>query len=368
VRIFGDDLEVLRSKADEVRRAIAGVDGVDAPHVDVQANEPTVEIQVDLAAAERHRIKPGDVRRSAATLLSGITVGNLFMEQKVFDVVVWGTPPTRHSLTSIQNLLIDTPGGGRVRLAAVARARIRPNPTVIKHDAVSRYVDVVASIHGRPLGAVVSDVEQRLREFRFPLEYHAEVLGAHAEQRGVQQGVLSVAAATIGILLLLQACLGSWRLAALVFLTLPLALAGGALAAVLFGGGELTSFGSIAGLFPVLGIAARSGILLVKHYQQLEQDEGQEFGARLVLRGTRERLIPTALTALTVGLFLLPSVVLGGGFGLEVVRPLALVVLGGLLTSTLVSLLLVPVLYLRLQPHSQPDRSGSEPILSPAAG
>src|SRR6266508_531913 len=368
VRVFGQDMQVLRGKAEEVRRAIAGVDGVTAPHTDVQATEPTVEIEVNLGAAERHRIKPGDVRRAAATLLSGVTVGNLFEEQKVFDVVVWGAPPTRHSLTSIENLLVDTPVGGQVRLGDVASVRVEPNPTVINHDDVSRYVDVTAGIRGRSLGAVTHDVEQRLRGIQFPLEHHAEVLGAAAELQADKQWVLSVAvAAAIGILLLLQAAFGSWRLAALVFLSLPLALVGGVLAALAFGG-QITLLGSYAALFTLLAIAARNSILLVKRYQRLQQEDGEEFGAGLVLRGAQERLAPIALTALATGLPLLPFVFLGDVAGLEVVRPLAVVVLGGLVTTTVVSLLIVPFLYLRFAPRTQPDPSEAQAALSTTSG
>src|SRR6266498_1231002 len=359
VRVFGRDMQVLRSKAEEVRQAIAGVDGVTAPHVDVQATEPTVKIEVNLGAAERHRIKPGDVRRAAATLLSGVTVGNLFEEQKVFDVVVWGAPPTRHSLTSIENLLVDTPVGGQVRLGDVASVRVEPNPTVINHDDVSRYVDVTAGIRGRSLGAVTHDVEQRLRGIQFPLEHHAEVLGAAAELQADKQWVLSVAvAAAIGILLLLQAAFGSWRLAALVF---------GVLAALAFGG-QITLLGSYAALFTLLAIAARNSILLVKRYQRLQQEDGEEFGAGLVLRGAQERLAPIALTALATGLPLLPFVFLGDVAGLEVVRPLAVVVLGGLVTTTVVSLLIVPFLYLRFAPRTQPDPSEAQAALSTTSG
>jgi len=365
VRVFGQDLQVLRRKADEVRQAIAGVDGVTAPHVDVQATEPTVEIQVNLTAAERYRIKPGDVRRAATTLLSGITVGNLFEEQKVFDVVVWGAPPTRHSLTSIQNLLIDTPGGGHVRLGDVASVRLAPDPAVIRHDSVSRYLDVSAGVHGRSLGAVTHDVEQRVRSIQFPLEHHAEVLGAAAERQHDKQWVLSIAvAAAIGILLLLQAALGSWRLAALVFLTLPLALVGGALAAFAFSRGQVTALGSFAGLFTVLAIAIRNSVVLVRHFQLLQQEDGAELGAGLVMRGAQERFTPIVLTALTTGLGLLPFLFLGGVAGLEVLRPLAVVILGGLASATLVSALIVPFLYLRFAPRSLPDRSDAELALA----
>jgi CzcA family heavy metal efflux pump len=368
VRIFGEDLQVLRSKADEVQRAIAGIDGVVAPHVNVQAQEPTVEIEVDLAAVQKAGIKPGDVRRAAAVQLSGVTVGNIFEEQKVFDVTVWSTPQTRHSLSNIGNLLIDTPGGGKVRLGDVAAVRVVPTPTIIRHDDVSRYIDVSAGVRGRSLAAVTGDVQQRLKGIQFPLEHHAAVLGRYAQQRQDRQRVLSVAvAAAIGILLLLQAALGSWRLAFLVFLTLPLALVGGVVGAFVLGGGEVTALGSFAGLFTVLGIAVRNGVLLVGHYQRLEQEDREEPAMDLVLRGTRERFAPIALSALTVGLPLVPLVLLGSVPGLEVARPLAVVILGGLVTATLVGLLLVPVLYLRFAPRPQPDTSGAEEFrLSPA--
>jgi CzcA family heavy metal efflux pump len=367
VRIFGQDLQVLRGKAEEVRQAIGGVDGVVAPHVDVQPQEPSVEIQVDLAAAQKRGIKPGDVRRAAAVQLSGVTVGNIFEEQKVFDVTVWSTPQTRHSLGNIADLLIDTPGGGKVRLGEVASVRVVPSPTVIKHDDVSRYLDVTAGVRGRPLDAVTRDVQQRLRSIQFPLEHHAAVLGGYAALRQQRQRVLSLAvAAAIVILLLLQAAFGSWRLAWLVFLSLPLALVGGLLAAFASGGGEVTSLGSFAALFTVLGIAARNGVLLVGHLQRLQREHREASGVELVLRGTRERFAPTALSALAVGLPLVPLVLLGSIPGLEVVRPLAVVILGGLVTTTLVGLLLVPALYLRFAPRSQPETSEAALRLSPA--
>ena len=360
VRVYGQEQEVLRGKADEVRQALARVDGVVDPKVELQVEEPTLEVEVDLDAAQRYGIKPGDVRRAAATMLSGIAVGSLFEEQKVFDVQVWSTPETRHSLTSVRELLIDTPGGGRVRLGDVAEVRVAAAPNVIKREAVSRRIDVGASVQGRDLGAVVADVERTLQGIRFPLEYHAELLGDSADRQAARQRVVwYAAAAAIGIFLLLQAAFGSWRLATAVFLTLPVALAGGVLAAL--AGGGLMSLGAVTGFFAVLGIAARNGILLVSRYRQLEGDEGEPFGPGLVLRGARERLVPILAAALAAALALVPLVVLGDDPGREIVRPMAVVVLGGLVTSTLLSLFIVPTLYLRLGSR----RPGPEPFSGP---
>ncbi|MBI1878886.1 MAG: efflux RND transporter permease subunit, partial [Chloroflexi bacterium] len=162
VRVYGDNFKVLRSTAEEVKQALTGINGIVAAQVKLPVEEPTLEVEVDIAAAQRYGLKPGDIRRAAAILLSGMQVGSLFEEQKIFDVVVWGTPEVRSSLTSIRELLIDTPGGEQVRLGDVAQVRIVPAPTVIQHEAVKSYLDVRANVQGRDLGAVAADVEQRL--------------------------------------------------------------------------------------------------------------------------------------------------------------------------------------------------------------
>jgi Cu/Ag efflux pump CusA len=346
VRLYGANGEVLRSKAEEVRRRLAGIDGIAHPTVEVAPTEPTIEVEVDLANAQRFGVKPGDVRRSAAILLSGLAVGNLFEEQKVFDVVVWGTPDIRQSVTDVRELLIDTPGGGHVRLGQVADVRVSPNPTVIRHEAVSNYVDVSTTVEGRDFGPVATDVKRAIDGVSFPLEHHAEIRGGLAAEQASSSGILAVAvAAAIGIFLLLQAAFTSWRLAILVFATLPVALVGGMLAA-LVAGGTLT-IGSFAGFVAVLGIAVRDGVLLIRRYQQLERQEGRPFGDDLVRNGTRERMAPILTTAVATAVTLAPLVVAGDVAGLEMARPMAIVILGGLVTSTLLALLVVPLLYLR---------------------
>jgi CzcA family heavy metal efflux pump len=353
VRVYGRDYGVLRAKAQEVARIISDIDGVAGPRVKDQAVEPTVEIEVLIPKAARYGIKPGDVRRAAATMLSGITAGNLFEQQKVFDVVVWGTPEKRHSLTSIRDLLIDTPDGRQVRMGDVADVRIRPNPTVIKHDAVSRYIDVTADVQGRSLGSVTGDVERRIQQVTFPLEHHVEVLGEAAQRQSAERRVLSYAiAGVIALFFLLQACFGSWRLASLFFLLLPLALAGAVLAAV--SRQDAMSVVSLMGFLTVLAIAARSGILLIRQYQRLEQQEGETFGADLVLRGSQQRFGPTVMSILATALALTPLMIVGITSGLEMVQPLATIILGGLVTVALLDLFILPTIYLRFATGSRP--------------
>lgn len=369
VRIYGNELNVLYDKAEEVRQSLAGINGIADVNADHLTEEPQVEIEVNLAAAERYQIKPGDVRRQATTLLSGLRVGNLYEENKVFDVIVWGTPEIRHSLTDVQNLLISTPRGGHVPLSELAEVRIVSSPIIIKRDVVSRYVDVAVTVSGRDIAAVSTDIKANLLAVDFPLEYHAEVFGATAEQQAVQLRLTSiVVAAVIGVFLILQAAYNSWGLAFAAILTLPVALVGGVLA-VLISGGTL-SLGSLFGFLTLLGMAVRNGVVLTNHFQHLEQYEGITFGPDLVLQGAKDRLSPILMTLLATGLIFLPLVIAGNVAGYEIVRPMAIVILGGLVTTALLDLFILPTLYLRYGAHSIPVEVGaeSESITEPTPG
>jgi Cu/Ag efflux pump CusA len=339
-----------------VRSLMSQVDGVVDPRIVRLVEQPNVEIDVDLDKAQRVGIKPGDVRRAEATLVQGLLVGSVFEDQKVFEVVVQGTPETRRSVSNVRNLLLDRPGGGHVRLGEVADVRITNEPIAIARDAVSRYLDVEANVSGRSLDAVAAEIENRLQDSVFPLEYHAEVLTqTTGEEINGAQMLLAGIAAALGALLLLQAAFRSWRLSVLALLTLPVALVGGVLAALI--DGAQLSVGSLLGFLALLGIAARNGIVLIRHLQDLERFEGETFGADLVRRGARERLGPILTTACALAAIALVFVILGSRPGLEIVSPMAVVILGGLVTTTLVSLFVLPALYLRF--------GGRQPTLSP---
>jgi Cu/Ag efflux pump CusA len=346
VRVFGPNMDVLAAKAAEVKQLLAGIDGVVDERVELPVEEPSIQVRVDLADAARHGIKPGDVRRSAGTYINGLEVGSLYEQQKVFEVVVRGAPRVRDSVTSIENLVLDTPQGGHVRLGDVASVSVEAAPSVIEHRDVSRSLDVTANVSGRDLGSVLSQVRADLMRLDFPLEYHAEVLDAAASRQSLQQHLLLIGLAVmIGVLLLLQACFGSWRLAALLLLALPMSLSGGLLGSLV--AGRVLTIGAFAGFFAVLAIASRHGIVLVRLFQEMEHHEGQTLGRDLVLRAARERFGPILIATLAIGVSLLPVVVAGDEPGVEILRPLALVVLGGLITSALVNLFVVPALYLR---------------------
>ena len=344
VRLYGPKREVLVDKAEEVRQQLTKIPGIADLRVDGQIEEPHVQVLVDLDAAGKAGVKPGDVRRASATIFSGLTVGFLFEEQKIYDVVVWGAPETRHSLSNLRELWVGRSDRQNVRLSEVADVRIAPTPTVLKHEAIAPYVDVVANVAGRDLGSVAEEVDDVLDKMPFPLEHNPKLLGEYAERQAVEQRILSIAiAAILGIFLLLQACFASWRLALIGFLALPAAIAGGVLAVLVTG--ATVSLGSLVGFIAVLGIAARNGLLLIVRYQGLERD-GVPFGRELVMRGARERLVPTVASAVALFAALAPVVLLGRVAGLELLHPMAIVIFGGLAAATAVTLFVMPALYL----------------------
>jgi CzcA family heavy metal efflux pump len=346
VRISGPELDVLRDKADEIADEISKIEGTVDVSPDFAEDLPHIEVELDLAAARRHGLKPGDVRRQSSTLVASEEVSDIFHGGKAYDVHVWSIPSARDSPTDVGNLPIDTPAGGRVRLREVADVRVAPTPNHIEREQQTRRIDVGANVEGRDLASVVTEVEARLKGVQFPREYHAEVLGESAELTAAQDRLLLFGAcAAIAILLLLQAAFGSTRLALLTFLLLPMALVGGVLAVKL--GDGVLSLGSLVGFLTVFGIAARNGILMISHFQHLERVEGEAFGPALVLRGASERLAPILMTASATGLALVPLAIAGSIPGHEIEHPMAIVILGGLVTSTLLNLFVLPSLYLR---------------------
>ena len=359
VRIYGQDLKGIHDKANEVKQALTGIPGITDLNVQLQSEVPQVQVEVNLAAAQKYGLKPGDVRRASGTLLAGEEVGDIFRDGKAYDVNVWSTPATRSSFTSILDLPIDTPSGGTVRLGDVADVVIRPAQSVIYRENASRRIDVGAEVTGNDLGGVMAEVNRRLNKIQFPLGYHAVVLGEYAERQAATNRLLLFGlAAALGVFLILWESFGNGRLAILGFLTLPSALVGGLLAAYFTG--DVISLGSLVGFLTVFGIAARNKIMLINHYQHLERYEGQTFGPELALRGARERLSPILMTALATGLALVPLVITGDIPGHEIEYPMAIVILGGLITSTLLNLFVVPSLYLRFgkdrKPHGSTDK------------
>lgn len=357
IRVYGQDLEELRKKAEEVDALLGEVPGVGDHVVDFQDNVPQLKVEVDLDRAKQYGVKPGDVRRAAAWMMAGEEVGDLYAGGKAYDVQVWTHPQVRNSVTDLKNLPIDTPHDGQVKLSQVADVTVESVPNVVRHENLFRAIDIEAGLDGsRDLGSVVRDIDTRLAQVQWPLEFRAEMLGEYTERQAAQQRLLLFAAvAAVVVFLLLQISYGSWRLATLSFLTLPVALVGGLLAAYLFGG-RVISLGSLVGFLTVFGIVARNGIMLISHCQHLEREEGVAFGPDLVIRAAKERLVPIMMTVLTTGLALIPLLVTGSIPGQEIEHPMAVVIVGGLIMATLLNLFVVPSLYLKFGKSRRDER------------
>jgi len=346
VRLYGPNLDVLRAKAAEIGAVIAEVDGVTNLQVEPQVEIPQVEVRVKPEVALRFGLTPGDIRRAAMTFVRGTKVGELYEDQKIFDVTVWSDEKWRTNLSSLGRILVDAPLGGKVPLADVADLRIAPTPNVIQHENASRRIDISCNANGRDLGSVARDIEQRVKAIQFDPGYHPELLGEYAARQASQNRLFALSTLSLGgILLVLFTDFRSLRLTTLVFVSLPFALIGGVASTFLTGG--ILSLGSLVGFVTVLGIAARNAVMLVSHYRHLVGQEGEEFGREMILRGSEERLVPILMTAAATALALLPIALGGNRPGHEIEHPMAVVILGGLFTSTLLNLFVMPALSLR---------------------
>jgi Cu/Ag efflux pump CusA len=358
VRLQGIDLSTMRNTAAGISSMMSRVPGVIAPTVEHRLSEPTVNIEVKLDAARRYGLAPGDVRRDATTLVSGLTVGSIYEEQKIFDVVVLGKAATRTSLAGIEQLKMDTPSGRQVALKDVATVRLVSEPTAIEHNGVARTVDVTADIAGRSPADVVADLQAQLNRMPMPLEYHAEVIGTAADVQAFHRRVVVYSlAALIGVFLLLQAATSSWRRGALLLVTVALSCVGGAVIGMLTGVNG--SVGFAAGLLAVLAIAVRSALHLVHRFQEMEEASGRPLTPERARSATSEHVLPVLLTASGVAVVFLPLLVLGGP-GLEILQPMAVTILGGLVTYVGGTLLVLPSLYLTVTGRGPAERLALE--------
>ncbi len=349
VRIYGEDRTRLLDKANEIKAGLLGIKGVRNPRIELAPNEPSLLVKVDLAKVQKIGLLPGDVRRAAATLLQGIEVGNLFEDQKVFEVIVVGTPELRSNVSSVKNLLLETPSGTPVRLGDVADVRVAATPAVIERDASARIVDVVADVSGRSAASVSSDIEKFLQAQNYELGYHAQLITDDQNHRNAVRRVWAMALiAGLVALLILQAACGGWKLAAAMLLTIPAAMLGAVLA-VLLDGGTLT-IGHLAGLIGTIGLAVRNVTFIVRRSQQLELDSTDDDRSQFIGVASGERASSALISTLVSVAALGPIAALRNSAGGEIASPLAITLLGGMLSCLVVGLWIVPAFYAWLAP------------------
>ena len=346
VRLFGPDLAVLREQAEAIKQSMQSVEGIADLKVEPQVLIPQIEIRLKQDAAQRYGINTSDIRKVTSTVLKGTKVGEIYESQQKVDVVVIGSNESKLDLHAIQQLPIDSAFGPQLRVKDVADVYIVGMPNEIKREAVSRRIDIVANTKNRDLGSVAAEVETIVSAMNFPSGYYPQFLGEFTAQKAANQKLIGYSALMLlAIVIIVFIDFKSYRHTGIFLVTLPFALIGGVVGVFLSGG--TLSLGSIVGFIAVLGIAARNGILLISHYRHLMLNEGFQHGVDLIKRGSQERLEPILMTALAASLALLPIIIKGPISGYEIEFPLAVVVVSGLITSTVLNLILLPSIFLR---------------------
>src|SRR5450756_1415927 len=345
VYFYGPSLSTLQSLGNQLTAKLAKIPGLDDVQPAALEFIPQATVTVKIAAAARYGLTPGDVRREAAIMMASEPMSEIATGGKLYIVAAWTTAATRTNVTNLRQLPIDTPSGGHVALGTVASIAMQPSPSQIIRDNGERMQEVDADVTGRDLGSAAGAVRAALATIKLPAGYTAQLQGEAIERASAQQHLVyyGIAAALL-ILLLLQAAFRSWRLAIMLVVTLPMALVGGVIAA--WGDLGTITLGALVGFFTVLGIAARNGILLISHFRHLEEEEGMEFGPALVIRGARASAVASAVIRIGDSRSLAPLVIYGNQAGQEIEFPMAVVIIGGLATSTLLTLFVLPSLYL----------------------
>ncbi len=345
VKLFGDDLGTLRAKAEEIRNVLSTVAGATDVQVERQVLIPQVRFNVNRTAAARYGLQPGEIAETLETALNGKKVSEAIEGQRRYDVIVRFDDASRGNLDALRSVTVDTPQGTQIPVAAVADIERLPGPNQVLRENTQRRIVVSANVAGRDLGSVVGDMRARVKaQVQLPEGYFVEYGGQfEAQAEATKRLSLLTGFSLVAIFFLLLKALGDWRSAAQVMVNIPLALIGAIIALLLTGG--VFSVATLVGFISLVGITSRNGIMMISHYQHLLREEGEEFNEHMIIRGSLERLVPVLMTALTAGLSLIPLALAAGQPGKEILHPLAVVVLGGILTSTLLDQLVTPAVF-----------------------
>jgi len=369
VKLYGSDLEELRATARKIQGIMADVPGIVDLQTEPQVEIPQVRVTVLRENAVRYGLSPADVADALETALQGRKVSQVLLGQRTFDLVVWFDEKSRNDVDIVRSTLLTTPSGARVALGTVAEVLQTTGPNTINRENVVRRIVVMANVAGRDLVSVVHDIQNGVNAQILPTlsaGYFIEYGGQFAAQQEANLRLLVLGGVSIaGIFLLLLKCLGSWRAALQVMVNIPLAAIGAVLALLLtqwpthealaaapywqwpyvWISASSLSVAHWVGFITLIGIVNRNGIMMISHYIHLMQFEGEQFSERMIIRGSLERLAPVLMTALTATIGLVPLAMGAGQTGKEILHPLAVVVMGGLVSSTLMDQIVTPALF-----------------------
>ena len=371
VKLFGRDIEELRDRAQDIAEMMAEIPGVVDLQIEPQVDIPQIRVTIRRREAARYGLAPADVAEALETALQGRTVSQVLEGQKTFDLVVWFDEEARNDLDAIRSTLISTPDGSRVALGTLADVIETKGPNTINREKVKRRIVVQCNAVGRDLVSVVLDIQAAAEEKIEPNlkeGYYIEYGGQFQAQQEANRRLAFLACfAVAGIFMLLFQCLDSWQAALQVMVNIPLAAIGSVIALVwvnqpssaaiaaaswlelpgVWLGASTLSVAHWVGFITLIGIVSRNGIMMISHYIHLMKYEGEVFGEKMIIRGSLERLAPVLMTALTTTIGLVPLALGAGQTGKEILHPLAIVVIGGMLSSTLLDQIVTPALFFK---------------------
>ncbi len=345
VKLFGDDLSQLRSYAAQIQESMKKVNGIVDLQVEKQVLIPQVRIKIKRLEAGKYGLNSGDITKILETAYNGEVVSEILDDQKSYDLVVRFDDRFKNDIDQIKNSLIDTPTGAKVPLSAVADVLVDKGPNIINRENVKRRIVIQANVSGRDLGSVVEEVQQKIgADVKLPAGYFVTYGGQFEAQRSASRLILILSLFSFAaIFLVLYMHFKSAMIVTQILLNIPLALIGSVIAIYMTGG--ILSIASLVGFVTLTGIASRNGIMRISHYIHLIKEEGETFNKEMIIRGSLERLVPVLMTASVAGLGLVPLILSAGESGKEILFPVAVVIFGGLISSTILDMVVTPTVF-----------------------
>ena len=345
IKVFGSDLNTMRNSATEISKVIKSIDGVVDVQIAQQVMVPQLQIKVDREALQRYGIQTGTITEDLEMLLNGKVAGQIIDGNKTFDILLRTTDAERGNIENIRNTQIHTPEGNLIPLAEIANIEYVNSINTIAHENTQRIITVSCNVQGKDLGTAVNEIKTNIAEqIKFPEGYYVQYGGQFESQQSATRLITILSLFSLaGIFLVLYSHFKSSRIVIQIMLNIPLALIGSVIAVLLTGG--TFSVATMVGFITLTGIASRNGIMMISHYIHLIQHEGETFSKAMIVRGSLERLVPVLMTALVAALALIPLTLDPSASGKEILYPVATVILGGLISSTLLDMIVTPVVF-----------------------
>jgi HME family heavy-metal exporter len=345
IKLFGSDLTDLRTNANQISETIKSIPGVVDVQIEKQVMVPQLLIKVNREALQRYGLQAGKVAEDLEIFYNGKVTGQILDGNKTFDILLRTTDEERTNIEAIRNTLIDAPNGTLIPLQQIASIENTTSINSIMHENTQRKITISCNVQGRDLGTTVQEIQKTITDkVKLPEGYFVQYGGQFESQKSASKLILFLSIfSVIGIFLVLYSHFKSTQITLQIMLNIPLALIGSVIAVLLTGG--TFSVATMVGFITLTGIASRNGIMMISHYIHLMEHEGETFSKQMIIRGSLERLVPVLMTALVAALALIPLTLDAQASGKEILYPVATVILGGLISSTLLDMIVTPVVF-----------------------